>query len=112
MSEPVHVSNVRIVTSQSMATTITSASANIDEVVSYCVQAKFTGSPVGTIELQGSNNPALLGYTVIDLSISAVNGAGSYMVNVEFPAYSYVQLVYIPTSGTGTMDAVINTKRR
>jgi len=112
MSEPVHLFNIQIVTNGDMSSNITSLSTDIDESVSYCIQATFTGSPVGSIKIQGSNDPTLLGYTDITESITAISAAGSYMINVEFPAYSYVQLVYTRTSGSGTMNAKINGKRR
>lgn len=115
MSEPIHVSSQPIVgltsgISGNMIANITSLPANINEVVSYSVQAVFTGSPVGNIELQASNDG--VNFTLIPESYAAVTGAGSYLINVELPAYSFVQVVYIFTSGTGSMTAIINTKRR
>lgn len=117
MSEPVHVQNKPIVggnsgISGSMAASITSLSGYLDESAGFCIQASFTGAPVGSIKIQGSNDPILLGYTDIPESVTAVSAAGSYMINVEFPYYSYVQLVYTRASGTGTLYATINSKRR
>ena len=112
MSEPVHSFNVQIVTNGDMSGNITSIRTDIDEVVSYAIQAKFTGSPVGTLKLQGSNDLAILGYTDITDTITAISGSGTYLVNVELPCYSYVQLVYTATSGSGTLNAFINSKRR
>lgn len=118
MGLPIHVLNESIVTAGNMNADITSIAKNIDESVSYSVQAVFTGSPVGSIELQGSNdvetssaNPPSNWTTITD-SITAVTEAGSYLINVEFPAYSWVRLVYTFTSGTGTLNARINAKRR
>lgn len=115
MSLPIHLFNKPIVGSTStvsgnMIATITSLAVNIDEVASFSVQAVFTGAPVGNIELQGSNDG--VNYTLIDLSSASVTGAGSYLINVETPAYSFVQLVYTFGSGTGTMTARINAKRK
>jgi hypothetical protein len=117
MSEPTHSSNVQIITNGDMTTTINSSVTNLDEIVSYSVQAIFTGSPLGTLQLQGSNDvpiidSAVVNWTIITPSISAVSGAGSYLINVEFPAYSWVRLQYVPTSGSGTLNARIDTKRR
>lgn len=117
MATPIHLFNRAIVggnsgVGTSMTTLITSISTNLDDACTYCIQAAFTGAPVGSIKLQGSNDPVLLGYTDIEESITAITAPGSYMVNVEFPGYSYVQLVYTPTSGTGVLNAKINAKRR
>jgi hypothetical protein len=115
MSEPVHVSSQPIVgltsgVSGNMIGNITSLSVNINEIVSYAIQAVFTGAPIGNIELQGSNDG--VNFTLIPESYAAVTGAGSYLINVELPGYSYVQVVYTFASGTGSMTAIINTKRR
>ncbi len=115
MSEPVHVASQPIVgltsgISGNMIANITSLPVNINEIVSYAIQAVFTGSPVGNIELQGSNDG--INFTLIPESSAAVSGAGSYLINVELPAYSFVQVIYTFGSGTGTMTAIINTKRR
>lgn len=124
MSEPVHLETIQIVGGTSgisgdMSTTITSLYVNIDEAVSYAVQAVFVGSPNGTIQLQASNDVLLssasvpVNWTVIPTTVQVISpSTGNYMVNVELPAYSWVQLVYIPTSGSGTMTANLNSKRR
>jgi hypothetical protein len=120
---PVHLGTVDIVGGNSdisgnMATTITSLYQNIDEGVSFSVQASYTGSPVGTIQLQASNDVVLssaqspTNWTPIPKSVVAITTAGNYMVNYDLPAFTWIQLVYTPISGTGTMYANLNTKRR
>ena len=109
--EPFHWINTQTVVNQSMASSFVSTTLDIDEVTSYSIQATWTGTPVGTVKAQGSNNVALLGWTDITDSISAVSGPGTYLLNVERPSYSFVQFVYTFTSGTGTMNAVLNAKR-
>ncbi len=108
---PMHAINSQTVVNQSMTGSFTSAVLNIDEVTSYSIQATWTGAPVGTVKAQGSNNIPLLGWTDITDSISAVAGPGTYLLNVERPSYSSVQFVYTFTSGSGTMNAVLNAKR-
>ena len=123
MSMPVHSFTQDIVggdsgVSGNMALTITSLHQNIDEQVSFSVQASMTGSPLGVIQLQASNDIVLssaqvpVNWTTIQESVAAVTGAGTYMVNYSLPSYTWVQLVYNPTSGSGTMYANINGKRR
>src|SRR5271165_4589845 len=109
MSMPVHIFTQDIVGGNSgingnMATTITSLAVNIDEAVSYSVQASFSGTPIGLIQLQASNDvvPSSaqqpVNWTIIPKTIANVTGAGTYMVNYDLPSYTWVQLVYIPTS--------------
>ena|ERR1019366_3572742 len=117
MSEPIHMFNFPIVGSTSgvsgdMSGNITSLATNLDETCTYNIQATFTGSPVGSIKVEGSDDPVLLGYTDITDSIAPITTSGNYMLNVEFPGYSWVRLVYTFTSGTGTLVAKINAKRR
>src|SRR4029077_10198555 len=114
-NDPLHFSHYPIIINGDMSGNITSSvtiddvttsSYNIDSIRSYCVQAFWSGSaPVGSLSLNGS----LDGINFVSVATLSVSGnTGSDMFNVEFPAYSYVQLVYTFTSGTGTMQASIN----
>lgn len=97
-----------------MSGNLTSLDTDIDEGVTYSIQAVFTGSPVGTLQLKGSNDVIIpvTNYTTITDSIQAISGAGSFLINVELPGYSHVILTYTATSGSGTLNARINAKRR
>jgi hypothetical protein len=103
--------------SGSMLANIVSLTVLVEDAVSYSIQVAWTGnSPVGTLELQYSDGlrdaSGNIIYTPDAETVSAISGnTGSYMVNVEKPAYSYVQLVYTFASGTGTMQGVANAKR-
>jgi hypothetical protein len=117
-ADPFHSSNPQIVTNGNMSITIISSIINLNEVASYSVQAVYTGTPAGSIKLQGSNdimtssgNPPT-NWTDITDSVSDISTAGSYLINVEIPTYSWVRLVYSPTGGSGTLNARVNTKRR
>lgn len=118
MSEPVHLINNAIIVSGDMSGDINSSPTNIDEAVSFSVQAVMSGSPTGTLELQASNDIVLssadapVNWTTVTESEADVTAAGTYMVNVEFPSYSWVRLIYKRVGGNGTIDARINAKRR
>lgn len=118
MSEPVHLLNDPIVVNGDMSGNINSSPTNLNECVSYSIQAVMTGSPTGTIELQASNDnvkssaEAPVNWTTITESEADITAAGTYMVNVELPSYSWVRLVYTRTGGNGSMNARINAKRR
>lgn len=123
MSEPVHSYNQQIVGGSSgiptdMTVAINSIPTNLDSIVSYSIQAIFTGSPAGVLQLEASddtplaNIPAANSWTPIDDSVQGISAAGTYTVNVELPAYSFVRLQWIPTGGSGTLSARINAKRR
>lgn len=121
MSEPIHTMNIPIVgttsgVSGSMASDINSVITNLDSIVSYSIRAEFTGTPLGILQLQVSDdvpttgNPT--GWTIVTDSIQQINSDGSYAINVEIPAFSWVRLQYVRTSGTGTLTARLNAKRR
>lgn len=119
MSEPIHLFNNPIITNGDMSTTLNSTPSKLNGAASFNIQAIFTGTPVGTFQIRGSNDVPLNAdipdpdsFTTITDSIQVINGAGSYMINVEIPSYAWVLLQYIPTSGSGTVNARINAKRK
>lgn len=93
-----------------MSASITSASRKLSGTVSYSVQFIWDGtSPVGSVYLECSNIDNDVYYTKIDESQLPVTGnSGSHMINVEKPSYLFVRVKYIPASGSGTAQAVIN----
>jgi uncharacterized membrane protein len=112
--EPYHIYREKIISSGDMTTTLKSIAIDLNrsDTRSYSVQFVFTGtSPVGTVYVQGSNDGGVT-YTQVTDSILPVSGnSGSCLINVEMPAYQLVQAVYVPVSGTGTMNCYINGKR-
>lgn len=86
----------------------------------FSIQATITGSPVGVLSLQGSNdfgrenapfNPSVVAnWTEITGSSAAVSGAGSVMWNYQNCGFKWVRLVYVATSGTGSIVARFNSK--
>lgn len=97
--------NVKIVTNGDMSSTITSSVTDLSKTDGYGIEANWTGSPVGTLKLQVSiNNLPFVDYPS---SATAVNGPGTAIWEVTTAFYSSIQLVYIPSSGSGTLNAQI-----
>lgn len=91
----------------------------LDQVYGVALQAIFTGSPIGTIVLQGScdsanndpnNGAAVVNWTAITGSSTAISGAGTVLWNNNGVFYKWIRAVYTATSGTGTLTLNINTK--
>jgi len=86
-----------------MATaTLTSDPMLVYEMILSCIQAVYTGSPVGTLKLQQSVN----GTTWTDVASSAVSisAAGDTIWSVTDLAAPLMRAVYTKTSGTGTIN--------
>ncbi len=86
------------------------------------IQAVLTGSPVGTLKLQGScdfgarnqpeagGNDQVVNWTDIADSTAVVSGAGTASWNFQGSFYKWIRLVYTATSGAGTITARANSK--
>lgn len=90
-----------LVSAQSMAADVTSAGQDLSFYWVFSMQAVFTGSPVGNIELQASNDNVT--YTTIADTPTAVAAAGNIMWNIENAGYKWVRVFYDATSGTGSL---------
>ena len=80
----------------------------------YSIQAEYSGSPVGALKIQVSNDDPLDSPTQdwVDLADSeiAISSAGTYVFNVEIAYYGWIRLVWTATSGSGTLTAKIVMK--
>lgn len=72
------------------------------------IQAVWTGSPVGTLKLQISNDNVT--YTDYTGSSTAVSGAGNFIWNLLDVGYRYIRVAYTAASGSGTLNANISIK--
>lgn len=92
-----------IVIDASMAASVTSVAQDLSFYLVFSFQAIYTGSPVGALTLEASNDGGTTWTTIADSS-SAVSGASNTMWTVENVGYKAVRLVYTRTSGTGTLN--------
>lgn len=88
---------------------------SVEFIVGCAFQSFYSGSPLGTIVLQGScvnlkpttdaDWTDLTGYTVM------VSGGGSALVNVQEPFFKWVRLVFLKDPGsTGVLNVHIQSK--
>lgn len=118
---------VQLMTDGNMASSLSSIGIDLNQTVMYSIQAVFSGSPVGTLKLQISNdivpvapvagnpvgsNPAanVVNWTDYTGSSTAVSAAGNFVWNVFDVGYRWVRVVYTRSSGTGTLNITYSGK--
>lgn len=111
------LSQTQIILNASMVAEVDSKPQDLNQVPLYSIQAVWTGSPVGSLKLQLSNdiinsnppqayNPIqIVNWTDYSGSLTVVNGAGNFVWNCLDVGYRWVRLVYVFSSGTGTLNA-------
>lgn len=104
----IFVTNNPIISNGSMAGSLSATPVDISEFPCYSVHGIWTGSPVGTISVQGSND----GTNFVEVASQATGGsAGQYLLNVEKAGYKFVRVQYTRTSGTGALTVYLSGKR-
>lgn len=98
----------QLVDAESMGASITSDSQQLIQEVVCCVQAVFTGSPVGSIKLQISNDSS--NWTDYTGSATSISAAGDVAWNLSNIGYRYLRVVYTRTSGTGSLSVTVSGK--
>ena len=95
-----------------MGTNQSSSSLNISDAIAYAVQAiwKNGSSPVGTLDIQASNNGEDFS-SVLSSPIAVSGNSGNILVNVERAGYQFVKILYNSTSGSGELTVSIAGKR-
>jgi hypothetical protein len=93
----------------------TSEPINLASVMNYSIQLQWTGTPVGELRLQVSNDfndqnrsqqfwaPTI--WTDVEGSEQLVNAAGDHTWQVRDAGYMWVRAVWAPTSGSGTLTS-------
>lgn len=110
MELPIHLLNSTLVSAVSMGANITSSSLDLNEANTYCAQLIYTGTPTGTLKLQGSNDNS--NWTDISgKSVALAGSAGSSFLSDTGFGYGFLRIVYTFTSGTGSLTATVNAKR-
>lgn len=94
-----------IVSAADVASNITSETINLEYNFGYAVQASFTGSPTGTVLVQGSNDQT--NWSTLDtLTISGTTLQHANRDAVYFP---FIR-AFKAAGGTGTMTVTITIK--
>jgi len=110
-----------IVTNGDMTTTITSAVTNIQFLDNIAIQLNFTGTPTGTFQVQVSvdyaqddqGNVQVAGNWIpvlLPQSPVASGSAGFILIDLNQLASPWIRLVYVPSGGSGTLNAFISAK--
>jgi hypothetical protein len=101
---------------------ITSDTINLENILYLAVQAIWTGTPTGTIKLQGScdtgktiagnlDGVSVTNWTDITSATLAPSGAaGSGFIEIKETGIKWARLVYTRSGGSGSLTARFNAK--
>lgn len=115
---------VQIVTAGDMAqATVVSNGIDMNQIFGGSISAVFTGSPVGTLTLEISNDivatpvagganlaSAVNTWTTYTGSSYAISAAGDFTYVLADTNYRWLRMKYTKTSGTGTINAYFSGK--
>lgn len=99
-----------------------SAGVNLNYRYGIAIQAVFTGAPNGTVSLQGScdygsresiqpnGDDLVVNWTDIANSSAPVTGAGTASWNFQGTFYKWIRMIYVSSSGSGTIVVRSNSK--
>lgn len=101
-------------------TALTSTVLDIRTLRACAFQATWTGTPTGTIAIQGSIDysqgltSVISSGTWVDMGISVSNppagSVGSVLIDVGMTGVPFIRLVYTNASGTGTLSVKASGK--
>lgn len=100
---------------------LTSTIVNIQYLDNICISFVFSGSPVGTFSIEGSNTynqtpegsiTSVGTWTPIVLNPVAIAAgtSGSVLLDLNQLSFPWIRAIYTKTSGTGTLTATISGK--
>ena len=92
----------------SLGADVASVAVNIEHITRMSLHLILTGTPVGAIQLQCSNDPVADGDSVINWidytdGVAAVSGAMGVMFNLKEISFKWIRVIYVRSSGTGAI---------
>lgn len=110
--EPINILNRNMITNQPMTGGITSSIEDLSTSVNFAIQFTYSGTaPVGTLAVGVSNDGINFDYTLLGAAKATSGNSGTIIIKDSDIGYKFVQALYTFTSGTGTLNAIINGKR-
>lgn len=104
---------VKAISSGDMSGNLESNPIEVSRCDTMAAQFIWTGTPTGTIKIQGSNIKDS-NYDDIEGGALPLSGsAGDFVFNHSlFVGFKWLKAVYTRTSGTGTLDVLVTGKER
>jgi len=109
----------KIITAGDMSADVSSVAVDLGGVIFGSIQSVFTGAPLGSLQLQISNDIVPVGAdpnAVITHwddygSTPAVTAAGTYTFNISNMGYKWVRVKFIASGGSvGVLDSTVAAK--
>ena len=110
------VFDYKLLTNGDMSGNINSPAQQLVQMQIASIQATFSGSPVGSLKLQITNDdPHIVGaanviWSDYSGSTTAVSGSGNFLWNLLSNGYNFVRVVYTFSSGTGSLNITASGK--
>ena len=96
---------------ESMGASFNSSAIDILHYKCYSASLIYTGSPVGTIKIQISNDTdSPQNWSDVDNSSLAISAAGSVTYEITDACSTFLRFVYTRTSGSGSMSGNLTAK--
>lgn len=93
-------------------TTIVGTPSNVGNVDNIGLTIAWTGTPTGTLTVQGSNDKVLYFDLTFDPNITQPGGSANagYGVNLNQFPWQWLRVKYVNASGTGALTVVLFAK--
>lgn len=101
----------QVVTNGDMSGTVTSLVTTVNTQDNAGYQVKYSGTPTGSFFVDASINGVDWEALAFSPAPVAVGAAGSFLINMNQLPYHLIRLRYVPTSGSGTLQAWTMAKR-
>jgi hypothetical protein len=95
----------------SSTTVYTSASTDINQAHNIGLDIRFTGTMVGTLTVNCSNDNVVFTPLTFSPALSQPNGSNlNMLIDLNQVPYRYIQVQYTNASGSGTLTSLLTSK--
>lgn len=100
----------QVVTAGDMSSDVTSDPTNIENLDHIAYQAVWTGTPTGSVTIEGTVDGDTWTTITLDTTISAAGSADDALIVLNNLPFVSIRLKYTASSGSGTLNVNISGK--
>jgi len=112
MSRKHIINSFPVIESGNMTSSVISETTNVEQMDHIRYNPSWSGNPTGGFFVEVSDNGTTFEILDFGTPIEAEGFSGAHTITITMVNFKFIRLIYLPLSGTGTLNANIKAHGR